>query len=43
MTLSVMKHTNATVKFWFIEDFLSPSFLVRPSSYPFERPPHAAC
>jgi UDP-glucose:glycoprotein glucosyltransferase len=27
MTLSVMKHTNATVKFWFIEDFLSPSFL----------------
>lgn len=24
--LSVMKHTNHTVKFWFIENFLSPSF-----------------
>ncbi|KAG8807237.1 hypothetical protein FRC17_004564 [Serendipita sp. 399] len=28
MTLSVMKNTNSTVKFWFIENFLSPSFLV---------------
>ncbi|EJU02273.1 hypothetical protein DACRYDRAFT_116003 [Dacryopinax primogenitus] len=27
MTLSVMRHTNHTVKFWFIENFLSPSFL----------------
>ncbi|KAF3031735.1 hypothetical protein E8E12_002161 [Didymella heteroderae] len=26
MMLSVMKHTNHTVKFWFIEQFLSPSF-----------------
>jgi UDP-glucose:glycoprotein glucosyltransferase len=26
MTSSVMKHTNHTVKFWLIEDFLSPSF-----------------
>ncbi|ODQ63682.1 hypothetical protein NADFUDRAFT_28763 [Nadsonia fulvescens var. elongata DSM 6958] len=26
MTLSVMRHTNHTVKFWLIEDFLSPSF-----------------
>ncbi|KAF2083658.1 glycosyltransferase family 24 protein [Saccharata proteae CBS 121410] len=26
MILSVMKHTNHTVKFWFIEQFLSPSF-----------------
>ncbi|KAF8477194.1 UDP-glucose:Glycoprotein glucosyltransferase-domain-containing protein [Kalaharituber pfeilii] len=26
MMLSVMKHTNHTVKFWFIENFLSPSF-----------------
>ncbi|KAK5108501.1 hypothetical protein LTR62_008241 [Meristemomyces frigidus] len=26
MMLSVMKHTNRTVKFWFIEQFLSPSF-----------------
>jgi UDP-glucose:glycoprotein glucosyltransferase len=24
-----MKHTESTVKFWFIENFLSPSFLVR--------------
>lgn len=28
MMLSVMKHTNKTVKFWFIENFLSPSFKV---------------
>lgn len=26
MTVSVMRHTNKTVKFWFIEQFLSPSF-----------------
>jgi UDP-glucose:glycoprotein glucosyltransferase len=26
MMLSVMRHTNSTVKFWLIEDFLSPSF-----------------
>lgn len=26
MTASVMKHTNHTVKFWLIENFLSPSF-----------------
>jgi UDP-glucose:glycoprotein glucosyltransferase len=26
MILSVMKHTSHTVKFWFIEQFLSPSF-----------------
>ncbi|SNX83387.1 related to UDP-glucose:glycoprotein glucosyltransferase precursor [Melanopsichium pennsylvanicum] len=26
MILSVLKHTNSTVKFWFIENFLSPSF-----------------
>ena len=26
MMLSVMHHTNHTVKFWFIEQFLSPSF-----------------
>jgi UDP-glucose:glycoprotein glucosyltransferase len=26
MMLSVTKHTNHTVKFWFIEQFLSPSF-----------------
>jgi UDP-glucose:glycoprotein glucosyltransferase len=26
MMLSVMKHTQHTVKFWFIEQFLSPSF-----------------
>ena len=29
MILSVLRHTNKTVKFWFIENFLSPSFLVR--------------
>lgn len=28
MMLSVMKHTTHTVKFWFIENFLSPSFKV---------------
>ncbi|CED83771.1 UDP-glucose:glycoprotein glucosyltransferase [Phaffia rhodozyma] len=27
MAISVMRHTNSTVKFWFIENFLSPSFL----------------
>ncbi|KAI9019525.1 UDP-glucose:glycoprotein glucosyltransferase-domain-containing protein [Phycomyces nitens] len=26
MIISVMEHTQSTVKFWFIEDFLSPSF-----------------
>jgi UDP-glucose:glycoprotein glucosyltransferase len=26
MMVSVMRHTNKTVKFWFIEQFLSPSF-----------------
>lgn len=26
MMVSVMRHTNETVKFWFIEQFLSPSF-----------------
>ncbi|KAI9590878.1 nucleotide-diphospho-sugar transferase, partial [Syncephalis fuscata] len=26
MIASVMKHTKSTVKFWFIEDFLSPAF-----------------
>ncbi|KAK0522237.1 killer toxin resistant protein [Tilletia horrida] len=26
MVLSVVKHTKSTVKFWFIENFLSPSF-----------------
>ncbi|KAF9927498.1 hypothetical protein FBU30_003215 [Linnemannia zychae] len=26
MILSVLKHTNSHVKFWFIENFLSPSF-----------------
>ncbi|KAI9815165.1 MAG: hypothetical protein M1832_005567 [Thelocarpon impressellum] len=26
MMVSVMKHTKSTVKFWFIEQFLSPSF-----------------
>lgn len=29
MILSVLKNTKSTVKFWFIENFLSPSFLVR--------------
>ena len=28
MILSVLHNTNHTVKFWFIENFLSPSFLV---------------
>ncbi|KZT24849.1 glycosyltransferase family 24 protein [Neolentinus lepideus HHB14362 ss-1] len=27
MVLSVLRNTNSTVKFWFIENFLSPSFL----------------
>uniref|UniRef100_V5EY01 UDP-glucose:glycoprotein glucosyltransferase n=1 Tax=Kalmanozyma brasiliensis (strain GHG001) TaxID=1365824 RepID=V5EY01_KALBG len=26
MILSVLRHTNSSVKFWFIENFLSPSF-----------------
>lgn len=26
MILSVLRHTNSTVKFWFINNFLSPSF-----------------
>lgn len=30
MILSVLRNTKDTVKFWFIENFLSPSFLVRP-------------
>jgi hypothetical protein len=29
MIASVMKHTESTVKFWFIENFLSPEFKVR--------------
>jgi UDP-glucose:glycoprotein glucosyltransferase len=29
MILSVLHNTEHTVKFWFIENFLSPSFLVR--------------
>jgi len=28
MILSVLRNTKHTVKFWFIENFLSPSFLV---------------
>lgn len=28
MMASVMKHTKSTVKFWFIENFLSPEFKV---------------
>jgi len=34
MILSVMKNTNHTVKFWFIENFLSPSFKVRTPPHP---------
>jgi hypothetical protein len=30
MILSVLRNTKSTVKFWFIENFLSPSFLVKP-------------
>jgi UDP-glucose:glycoprotein glucosyltransferase len=30
MIQSVLKHTKSTVKFWFIENFLSPSFKVDP-------------
>jgi UDP-glucose:glycoprotein glucosyltransferase len=26
MILSVKKHTNSPVKFWFLENFLSPAF-----------------
>lgn len=29
MIASVMKHTESTVKFWFIENFLSPEFKVQ--------------
>ena len=29
MITSVMRHTKSTVKFWFIQNFLSPSFKVR--------------
>lgn len=29
MMASVMKHTDSTVKFWFIENFLSPEFKVK--------------
>ncbi|KAJ9105313.1 hypothetical protein QFC21_001681 [Naganishia friedmannii] len=32
MILSVLKHTDSTVKFWFIKNFLSPSFLNMVSS-----------
>ena len=28
MILSVLRHTKSSVKFWFIDNFLSPSFLV---------------
>jgi len=28
MILSVLRNTKSNVKFWFIENFLSPSFLV---------------
>lgn len=28
MILSVLEHTQSTVKFWFIENFLSPKFKV---------------
>ena len=28
MILSVLRHTKSSVKFWFIENFLSPDFLV---------------
>jgi hypothetical protein len=31
MILSVLRNTNHSVKFWFIENFLSPAFLVRSS------------
>ena len=34
MILSVLKNTDKTVKFWFIENFLSPSFLVSPHIIP---------
>lgn len=35
MMVSVMKHTKHTVKFWFIEQFLSPSFKVSRSTCTF--------
>lgn len=31
MILSVLRNTKSTVKFWFIENFLSPSFLASPT------------
>jgi len=33
MILSVMKHTKSSVKFWFIENFLSPTFLVSTTAF----------
>ena len=33
MVLSVLQHTESTVKFWFIENFLSPAFKVRLNWY----------
>jgi UDP-glucose:glycoprotein glucosyltransferase len=27
MVVSVMRHTKSSVKFWFIQNFLSPSFI----------------
>ena len=36
MIQSVLKHTKSTVKFWFIENFLSPSFKVIPAPLKFE-------
>ena len=32
MIVSVLRNTNSSVKFWFIENFLSPSFLVSAST-----------
>ncbi len=29
MMLSVLKHTNSKVKFWFLKNYLSPTFKVR--------------
>jgi UDP-glucose:glycoprotein glucosyltransferase len=33
MMASVMEHTDSTVKFWFIENFLSPSFKVTSTAH----------
>jgi UDP-glucose:glycoprotein glucosyltransferase len=43
MIISVLKHTKSSVKFWFIEDFLSPMFRVsaRMSSSHFSFPSEA--